>query len=105
VFTFILILLCAKGIDSLKITKQETIYSLFFYRVLFGFMDFFFNIAFNPLGISLFLFIINFLFIFSYGFLYYQELISDSKEGDTGSSTGPRPLKNHPLIHFVKTCS
>lgn len=105
VLSMVLIILCAKGYESMKAQKQETIYSIFFYRVLFGFLDFFFNIAFNPLGISFFSFLTNVLFISAYITIYIPEVTADSKECDTGSSTGPRLLKNHPLIQFVRICA
>lgn len=97
----LLILACAKGIDCIKSSKQETIYTIFFYWVLFGFFDFFLNIVFNPLGLSWLTFITNILFVGAYVMIYMYEVSNDSKdlkECDTGSSTGPKLLKNHALI-------
>lgn len=106
IFTTILILLCSKGYESIKPQKSDSVYSVFFYRVLFGFLDFFFNIAFNPLGISFLTFLTNAVFISAYILIYQSEVTSDAKEQcDTGSSTGPKLLKNHPLIQFVRTCA
>jgi len=105
----ITILLCVKGLDAIKSLKIDQLLGNFFYRVAFSYIDFFFTICFAPLQLTLLLAIVNLVFLTGYSLLYYEEVSGGDEKanelGETGSSLGPRKLKDHPLINFVRVCA
>jgi len=104
IITFLLIALCIPGLNTIKATKADALMGSFFYRVILSLIDFCLMICLKPLSFSGLLVFANISFSIGYIASYYDEVTDSSGKpelSDTGSSSGPRKLKDHPLINFI----
>ena len=102
--TFILIGLTVSSINPVKVTKADRVMETYFFRVILSLVDFIVVLCFNPLSFSGLLVFTNVSFALGFIVSYYDELTDSSDKpelSDTGSSSGPRKLKDNALVHFI----